>query len=161
MAGVTNQAPTMPHKSRQIALAMLACAALASTQAWGQSMNASDYNNPYGMTQAQENQPVNPDLRDANGNLTVINGQFTTSTMSQQTGVQSMSVLGSAALGSTLGGSTVSTGVGFGGPTTTGTATAIGNSLNVVTVGNNNTVVVNSQQTDNGNQTATVNVNGH
>jgi len=144
----------MPQKSRQIALAMFACGALASTQAWGQSMNASDYNNPYGMTQAEANQPVNPDLRDANGNLTVVNGQFTSSAMSQQSGVQSMSVLGSAALGSTLGGGTISTGAGFGGATTMGTATAIGNSLNVVTVGDNNTVVVNSQQTNNGNQTA-------
>jgi holdfast attachment protein HfaA len=123
-------------------------------------MNASDYNNPYGMTQAEVNQPVNPDLRDANGNLTVVNGQFTSSAMSQQSGVQSVSVLGSAALGSTLGGGTISTGAGFGGATTMGTAAAIGNSLNVVTVGDNNTVVVNSQQTNNGNQTATVNVNG-
>jgi len=157
MAEVTKQAPTMPHKSRQFALATFACAMLASGLASGQTMSASDYNNPYGMSQAQENQPVNPSLRDANGNLNVINGQFTSSAMSQQSGVQSMSVLGSAALGS----GTMSTGAGFGGATTMGTANAIGNSLNVVTVGNNNTVVVNSQQTNNGNQTATVNVNGH
>ncbi len=151
----------MPHKSRQITLAVFACAALASQWAQGQTMSASDYNNPYGMSQAQENQPVDPSLRDANGNLSVVNGQFTSSAMSQQSGVQSMSVLGSAALGSTLGGGTIATGAGFGGATTMGTATAIGNSLNVVTVGDNNTVVVNSQQTNNGNQTATVNVNGH
>ena len=41
-----------------------------------------------------------------------------------------------------------------------GTASAIGNQLNVVTVGNNNTVVVNSRQTNNGNQTANVNLSG-
>jgi holdfast attachment protein HfaA len=41
-----------------------------------------------------------------------------------------------------------------------GNATAIGNSLNVVTVGNNNTVVVNSTQTNNGNQSASVSLNG-
>ena len=40
-------------------------------------------------------------------------------------------------------------------------ATAIGNQLNVVTLGNNNTVVVNATQTNNGNQTATNSVNGH
>ena len=40
-------------------------------------------------------------------------------------------------------------------------ATAIGNQLNVVTLGNNNTVVVNATQTNNGNQTATTTVNGH
>jgi len=33
--------------------------------------------------------------------------------------------------------------------------------LNVVTLGNNNTVVVNATQTNNGNQTATNTVNGH
>ena len=49
---------------------------------------------------------------------------------------------------------------GVGGMTTVGTATAIGNSLNVVTVGNNNTVIVNSRQVNNGNQTATVNQTG-
>ena len=42
-----------------------------------------------------------------------------------------------------------------------GNATAIGNSLNVVTVGNNNTVVVNSSQTNSGNQNASVSLNGH
>ena len=41
-----------------------------------------------------------------------------------------------------------------------GGATAIGISLNVVTVGSNNTVVVNSTQTNNGNQNASVSLNG-
>jgi holdfast attachment protein HfaA len=102
------------------------------------------------MNAGSANQPVNASLRDANGNLTLVNGQFTSSTMSQMTGVQNMSALGNSG-----------TGVGVGGGTTTGTASAIGNSLNVVTVGNNNTVVVNSTQTNNGNQTATVDLNGH
>ena len=106
--------------------------------------SAASYNSPYGMTAGEENTPVNPSLRDANGNLTVVNGQFTSSSMSQQSGVQSM----------TLG----SSGVGYG---TTGTASAIGNSLNVVTTGNDNTVIVNSTQTNNGNQTATTTMNGH
>ncbi len=48
-----------------------------------------------------------------------------------------------------------------GASSTTGAATAIGNQLNVVTLGNNNTVVVNAVQTNNGNQTATNTVNGH
>ena len=42
-----------------------------------------------------------------------------------------------------------------------GGATAIGNSLNVVTTGSNNTVIVNSTQTNNGDQTANVSINGH
>jgi holdfast attachment protein HfaA len=97
------------------------------------------YNHPYGMAPGQENQPINSSLRDANGNLTVVNGQFTSSTMSQQSGL-----------------GTMSSGVGVGGSQ----ASAIGNSLNVVTVGSGNTVIVNAHQENNGNQTATVS-NGH
>ncbi len=97
------------------------------------------YNHPYGMAAGQENQPVNSSLRDANGNLTVVNGQFTSSAMSQQSGL-----------------GTMSSGVGMGGSQ----ASAIGNSLNVVTVGSGNTVIVNAHQENNGNQTATVS-NGH
>lgn len=122
--------------------------------------NASDYNNPYGMSQAQENAPVDASLRDANGNLTVVNGVFTSSSMSQQTGVQQSSVLGAAALGATLANGQSVTGVGFG-QTTVGQATAIGNSLNVVTVGTGNTVIVNSSQTNSGNQTVDLTQNGH
>ena len=106
------------------------------------------YNRPYGMTQGQETQPSDPSLRDANGNLTVVNGQFTSSTMSQQSGVQRA--------GTTLNGSGGSGGSGamFGG------ATAIGNSLNVITNGSNNTVIVTSTQTNKGNQEANVSING-
>lgn len=111
----------------------------------GDYSDASEYSHPYGMSAGQEEQPVNASLRDGNGNLTVVNGQFTSSSMSQQSGVQNMSVAGSGAGSGAL----------FGG------ATAIGNSLNVVTVGNNNTVIVNSHQTNNGNQTATTTIDGH
>jgi len=95
------------------------------------------YSHPYGMVAGQENQPVNAALRDGNGNLTIVNGQFTSSAMSQQSGL-----------------GTMSSGVG------TAQATAIGNALNVVTVGSGNTVVVNSVQDNHGNQTATVSTNG-
>jgi holdfast attachment protein HfaA len=115
----------------------------------------SSYNTPYGMTAGAENQPVNASLRDANGNLTVVNGQFTSSAMSQQSGVQNMSAMGSSSVSSGVGTGTSASGGLF------GQATAVGNSLNVVTVGNDNTVVVTAQQTNNGNQTATVSVNGH
>jgi holdfast attachment protein HfaA len=53
-------------------------------------------------------------------------------------------------------------GVGTGGAGTAyGNATAIGNQLNVVTVGSNNTVIVTATQTNNGDQTAVNTVNGH
>jgi holdfast attachment protein HfaA len=108
--------------------------------------NAATYNSNYGMAAGQENATVNPSLRDGNGNLTEVDGQFTSSQMSQQSGVQQIGG---------LSGNGTSSGVGY------GTASAIGNSLNVVTTGNNNTVIVNSRQTNNGNQTATVDMNGH
>jgi holdfast attachment protein HfaA len=129
--------------------ALFAIAGTASAQAVDYS-NAATYNTAYGMSAGQENSTVNPSLRDGNGNLTVVTGQFTSSSMSQQSGAQTM---GPFSNGST------SSGVGFG--SATGTASAIGNSLNVVTNGNNNTVIVNSTQTNNGNQTATVAINGH
>jgi holdfast attachment protein HfaA len=126
--------------------------------------SSSDYNHPYGMTQGGENAPVDPSLRDSNGNLTLVDGQFTSSSMGQQFGLQPMGALGMstlAASSSTSSGvSTTTTGAGFGGAGATGTATAIGNSLNVITVGSNNTVVVNSTQTNNGNQSANVNLSG-
>ncbi len=129
--------------------ALFATVALGAAHA-GDFSNVANYNTAYGMTAGEENASVNPSLRDANGNLQVVNGQFQSSTMAQQSGIQNMSALGSGGM---------SSGVGYG--STTGTSSAIGNSLNVVTVGNNNTVVVNSSQTNNGNQTALTTINGH
>ena len=129
-----------------IAAAFIACATAAQA---GDYSNSSAYNQGYGMTPGEENAPVNASLRDSNGNLTVVNGQFTSSQMSQQSGVQQMATISSM---SSQGSFTNS--VSSGGGTSTATATAIGNQLNVVTVGNNNTVVVDSSQINNGNQTA-------
>lgn len=133
------------HLLQVATAALLSATGLAHA---GDYSDASEYSHPYGMNAGQETQPVDPSLRDSNGNLSVVNGQFTSSTISQQSGVQNMSVGGSGV------GSGSSSGALFGG------ATAIGNSLNVVTVGNNNTVIVNSHQTNNGNQTATVSIDG-
>ena len=112
--------------------------------------SAASYNHPYGMQAGEENSSVNPSLRDANGNLTIVNGQFTSSQFSASSGAQSMSASGTSL--ANLG--TRTSGAAFGG------ATAIGNQLNVVTVGNYNTVVVSSQQSNTGDQTATVSLNG-
>jgi len=143
----------MSFRSRPI---LLTAAAALFAAAFGCEAGAADYstaasyNSGYGMTAGQENQAINPSLRDANGNLTVVNGQFTSSSFSAQTGVQTMGTISSSTLSSlgTTSGSTY------------GTASAIGNSLNVVTVGNNNTVIVNSTQTNTGNVTATTSLNG-
>ncbi|MBI1328597.1 MAG: holdfast attachment protein HfaA [Alphaproteobacteria bacterium] len=112
--------------------------------------NASSYNSGYGMTAGQENQAANPNLRDSNGNLTNVNGQFTSGTFAS-----------SNASGTGYATATSSSGVGSNNGTSLfGTATAIGNSLNVVTVGSYNTVVVNATQTNNGDVTATTSLNG-
>ncbi len=140
-------------QSTYAGIAAIAVGAVLSPAAMAQVANSSSYNSPYGMTQSSENQSVNPSLRDSNGNLALVDGQFQSSAMSQQSGVQSMGVLGSGGSGTSLG-----SGAGFG-PVTS--ASAIGNSLNVVTVGSNNTVIVDSTQTNNGNQTANVNGTGH
>jgi holdfast attachment protein HfaA len=124
-------------------LAVTGCAVATSAFA-GNLDNSANYNNPIGMTSSQENQTVNSSLRDANGNLTVVNGQITSSSFSEVNGVQ-----------------TFSGGVGNPAGTLNGTSTAIGNQLNVVTAGSNNVVIVSSTQTNNGNQTANTSLNGN
>jgi holdfast attachment protein HfaA len=140
----------MPLAVKHIVFAGCAVALIGAAEA-ADFNNAASYNSPYGMSAGAENQTINPSLRDANGNLTVVNGQFTSSAFSQQTGVQSMGTISSSSM-SSLGSSS---GAAYGG------ASAIGNSLNVVTIGNNNTVVVNSSQTNDGDVTASVSLNGH
>jgi holdfast attachment protein HfaA len=119
--------------------ALTASASIALAGPYDQSGN---YNAPIGMSStASMNAPVNSSLRDANGNLTVVNGQITSSSFAEVGGVQSFA-------GGTTG--------GVGG--TTGQATAIGNQLNVVTAGSNNIVIVDSTQINNGDQNANNNV---
>lgn len=155
---------TMPFHAKHLRLAAIAALGLVPLTAQAQvATSSSDYNHPYGMSSDQSNDPVNASLRDSNGNLTVVNGVFTSSSFSQQSGVQQAGMIGSGATasGAGFGGATAfSGGVSSGGSTSIGgvSATSIGNSLNVVTVGNNNTVVVDSNQTNNGNQSASVNL---
>jgi holdfast attachment protein HfaA len=131
--------------SKKILVIALAAAAFAGGAQAGDYTNSASYNG----FAASQNTASDASLRDANNNLTLINGQFASANFGVQSGVQRAST-------------STSSGVGMSGATSTyGTATAIGNSLNVVTVGNNNTVVVNSNQTNNGNQTASTNLNGH
>ena len=159
----------MPNKSKLLCVSFasaLAVLAMSGAAHADQYSSAQDYSHPYGMAAGQENAPADASLRDANGNLELVNGQFLTSSMTQQSGVQNMNPLngGVGSQSMSLGSSSsaqVQTASGVGGVSTVGTATAIGNSLNVITVGNNNTVVVNSRQTNNGNQTANASVGGN
>lgn len=100
----------------------------------------SSYSAAFGMAAGQENVAVSGSMRDANGNLVMQNGMInggawgaTTLNNQQGTGVGRMNGMG---------------------------ATAIGNQLNVTVVGSWNTVVVDSTQINNGDQTASTSLNG-
>ena len=118
-------------------------AGFAGTAEAGDWSNSASYN---GFGSATQNTPSNFSLRDANGNLTLVNGQFVGSSFSSATGVGAANAMGG--VGMQAAGSV------------SGQATAIGNSLNVVVVGNHNTTVVDTTQINNGNQTATAQLNG-
>ena len=124
------------------ALACLAFTGLAQAQTMGN--NSANYNAGYGRVADQENQPVVASVRDANGNLVVVDGVI-------QAG-QDQSVFSNAGAAGAF--DTVA-GVGA-----SGGASAVGNNLTVVTQGNWNTVVVNSIQNNSGNVTATTTVSG-
>jgi holdfast attachment protein HfaA len=122
-----------------------ALAALAGTaQAQTMNANSASYNAGYGRTPDQENQPVAATLRDANGNLVIVDGVI-------ETGMDA-SVFANASAGGAV--DQVS-GVG-----SSGSASAVANNLVVVTQGNDNTVIVNSTQTNSGNVTADSSVTG-
>jgi holdfast attachment protein HfaA len=106
--------------------------------------NSSSYNGGYGRVNGQENRPVAAGTRDTNGNRVIIDGLM-------QTGVDQSS------FSRQEGGSWAEDG-GVG--SSTGTSTAIGNNLVVITQGNFNTVIVNSHQTNNGNISAGTELNG-
>lgn len=116
-------------------LSLLAGAAMLATPAWADETGAtaSEFEMNYGFGYGAEDQPIEPGTRDANGNRVVINGRI---------GME----------GSTLpGGLQFDDDTGF-----IGAASAVGNQLNVVTNGSFNTVIIDSTQINNGNQTATV-----
>jgi holdfast attachment protein HfaA len=141
------------HTKIALAAALLAGVAAVGAAQAGDFSNAATYNSPYGLQAGAENAPPNASLRDANGNLTAVNGQITSANFGASAAGASASGSGVAMAHGGVG--TSGAGSAFGG------ATAIGNQLNVVTLGNNNTVVVNATQTNNGNQTAVTTVNGH
>ncbi len=123
------------------ALALLALAATsAHAQTWG---TASNYN---GYGASTQNTASNYSMRDANGNLTMVNGQITSAQYAANSGGQSAYAggVGMASAGMS-----------------SGEATAIGNSLNVTVIGSHNTTIIDSSQINTGNQTATATLNSH
>lgn len=109
------------------------------------STNSASMNAGYGRSAGQENRMVEYSTRDANGNRVIVDGVMLTG--SDQSVFSSSRSSGSLDAYSGVGGVG-----GYAG------STAIGNNLTVITQGNNNTVIVNSSQVNNGNVTAGSNV---
>ena len=130
----------IPSAASRIALVVAAFAGLAGAAA-AQTMdaNSASYNAGYGRVAGQENHPVDVVTRDANGNRVIVDGII-------QTGAD-QSVFASSGAG---GAFDTFAGVGSVGSG----STAIGNNLVVITQGNYNTVIVDSQQTNTGNVSA-------
>ncbi len=117
------------------ALTAIMVAPAADAQA---SSSVSEFERPYGFGYGSESQPYSAASRDVNNNRVVINGMIN----------------GGTGLGTSL-----YTGWGQteGGSGMIGSGTAIGNQLNVITNGNNNTVIIDSTQINNGDQTVVLN----
>ena len=127
-----------------IALALAGFAGPLAAQAQTATWTNSAMYNGYGA--ANQNTASNYSMRDPNGNLTMVNGQIQPSVYSNASGSQFATA-----------------GVGTAGAAgeAYGQATAIGNSLNVTVIGTHNTTIIDNQQTNTGNQTATAAVNTH
>jgi holdfast attachment protein HfaA len=121
---------------RGAAAGVLVSAALAGTAAaQSATTNAAQFNGGYGRTQGTENIPFRPSTRDANRNRIIVDGVI-------QTGDDNSTFVRGDSAGS---GAAYAGGAG---------STAIGNNLVVITQGSWNTVIVNSNQVNNGNVTA-------
>jgi holdfast attachment protein HfaA len=130
----------MGRTLRTVGLAGLLALSGASV-ALAQSSTASSYSKGYGAMAT----PVNVSTRDANGNRVITDGVI-------QTGNDN-SILGKLSVSGALDQYS-----GAGAASSTGSATAIGNNLQVSVSGNYNTVIVNANQTNNGTVTATTTI---
>ena len=117
------------------ALTVIAVAPPADAQA---ASTVSEFERPYGYGFGEESQPFSAGSRDAANNRVVINGLLN----------------GGTGLGTSL-----YTGWGQtdGAAGMLGYGTAVGNQLNVITNGNNNTIIIDATQINNGDQTVVLN----
>jgi holdfast attachment protein HfaA len=136
---------------RLLAGATVAAAAGGAAEAQSASGTLSSYTKGYGAGTGGFESPVDVSTRDANGNMTIVNGVMQAASGSIFSNLATMGAASSTSgAGSTSGGSA----------TSYGQATAIGNNLNVQVTGSYNTVIVNSTQTNTGAVTATTVLNG-
>ncbi len=126
----------------KVATLLISAAALTGLAATAQT---ADFERPIGFGFGQEQQPFQPGTRDVNGNRLIVDGRIITGD-----DLSSFSTNSLASGGQSL------TGAGFFNQPQ-GNNTAIGNQLNVITEGSFNTVIVESNQTNNGDQTAILN----
>lgn len=135
----------VPAAPRLIWLCAGLCASLLAGTAAAQSMsaNSASYNAGYGRIAGSENHPVDVSTRDANGNRVIVDGLILTGEDQSSFSQASGAIDSYAGVGASSGGST-----------------AIGNNLVVVTQGNYNTVIINSNQTNSGAVTAGAKVGG-
>jgi len=138
------------HRKKKMSVTTAAAAVISLgvggvAAAQSMSTNSASMNAGYGRSSGQENRMVEYSTRDANGNRVIVDGVMLTG--SDQSVYSSSRSSGSLDAYSGVGGVG-----GYAG------STAIGNNLTVITQGNNNTVIVNSSQVNNGNVTAGSNV---
>ncbi len=130
---------------------VLTCAFVGTAAAQSASSSMAAFSKGYGSGASGLESPVNVSTRDANGNLTIVDGVAQTSSGSIFSNLTS------------LGASSTTSGAGSsssGSSSSYGSATAIGNNLNVQVSGSYNTVIVNSTQTNTGAISATTVLNG-
>jgi holdfast attachment protein HfaA len=131
--------------------AVVAAALASGVQAQSASSSMAAYSRGYGSNIGSLESPVNVSTTDANGNTTIVNGVMQAASGSIFSNLTSLGASNSSSgAGSTSSGSSSSY----------GSATAIGNNLNVQVSGSYNTVIVNSTQTNTGAVSATTVLNG-
>ena len=145
---MVNQKKKLPggRWSLPLCSAVLTLSVAGAAHAQSMETNSAAFNAGYGRTAGSENHVVQYSTRDANGNRVIVDGVMLTG--ADQSVYSSSHSSGSLDSYSGVG--------GLGGY---GSSTAIGNNLTVITQGNNNTVIVNSSQINNGNISAGTNVN--
>jgi len=130
----------METKTYRHLMAGLAGLVLPVLGASGQAAGSlSQFEQPFGFAPGETRQPIDPGTRDANGNRLIVNGRI---------------LPGASGLD---GGLATQWGQTAGIQGQIGTGTALGNQLNVVTNGSWNTVVIDSTQTNTGDQTVVLN----
>ena len=98
-----------------------------------------EFERPYGFAPGEESQPLDARTRDTAGNRVIVNGRILNDTSTLNGGLNT-------GWGQTSGASGL-----------LGNSSAIGNQLNVVTNGSFNTVIIDSTQINNGDQTVYLN----